>query len=212
MPREELTYLSSRIVKEIARLGGNVDAFVPPSVSEALRAKVAPASKPDGARSARRRSIPDLPPMKVHILQIPARGQAPRRRRTQHHARSARGIAAAGLAGALRARCGPERGRPFRHRRASASRWSMQCVKCLEQLPVPDRRARFRLPDGTAQDRDGGLDRADPGRHLARPSGPSALRLERRAGLSRRISIGSSRGPGEPLAEPSASCGARWTS
>ncbi len=35
-PREEYTYLSSRIVKEIARLGGNVDAFVPPSVARAL--------------------------------------------------------------------------------------------------------------------------------------------------------------------------------
>ena len=35
-PREEYTYLSSRIVKEIARLGGNVEAFVPPSVVRAL--------------------------------------------------------------------------------------------------------------------------------------------------------------------------------
>jgi pantetheine-phosphate adenylyltransferase len=35
-PREEYTYLSSRIVKEIARLGGNVDAFVPGSVARAL--------------------------------------------------------------------------------------------------------------------------------------------------------------------------------
>ena len=40
-PREELTYLSSRIVKEIARLGGNVDAFVPTSVARALRDKLA---------------------------------------------------------------------------------------------------------------------------------------------------------------------------
>ena len=38
-PREEFTYLSSRIVKEIARLGGNVEAFVPPSVAHALREK-----------------------------------------------------------------------------------------------------------------------------------------------------------------------------
>ena len=40
-PREEYTYLSSRIVKEIARLGGNVGAFVPPSVANALRDKFA---------------------------------------------------------------------------------------------------------------------------------------------------------------------------
>jgi pantetheine-phosphate adenylyltransferase len=39
MPKEEYTYLSSRIVKEIAALGGNVDAFVDRSVSEALRQK-----------------------------------------------------------------------------------------------------------------------------------------------------------------------------
>jgi pantetheine-phosphate adenylyltransferase len=37
MPREDFTYLSSRIVKEIARLGGSVEAFVPSSVAKALR-------------------------------------------------------------------------------------------------------------------------------------------------------------------------------
>ncbi len=40
-PREEYTYLSSRIVKEVARLGGNVDAFVPVSVVSALKARFA---------------------------------------------------------------------------------------------------------------------------------------------------------------------------
>jgi len=39
MPKEEYTYLSSRIVKEIAALGGNVEAFVGPTVARALRAK-----------------------------------------------------------------------------------------------------------------------------------------------------------------------------
>jgi pantetheine-phosphate adenylyltransferase len=39
MPAENYTYLSSRIVKEIARLGGNVTAFVPPSIATALREK-----------------------------------------------------------------------------------------------------------------------------------------------------------------------------
>ena len=39
MPREEYTYLSSRIVKEIARLGGDVTSFVPDSVGVALREK-----------------------------------------------------------------------------------------------------------------------------------------------------------------------------
>lgn len=39
MPREDYTYLSSRIVKEIARLGGDVSSFVPPPVEAALKAK-----------------------------------------------------------------------------------------------------------------------------------------------------------------------------
>jgi len=40
MPREELTYISSRIVKEIARLGGEVGLFVPANVAGALRSKM----------------------------------------------------------------------------------------------------------------------------------------------------------------------------
>jgi len=40
MPKEEYTYLSSRIVKEIARLGGDVAEFLPAPVAEALRAKL----------------------------------------------------------------------------------------------------------------------------------------------------------------------------
>ena len=39
MPKEEYTYLSSRIVKEIAKLGGDVSAFVPPLVADALAKK-----------------------------------------------------------------------------------------------------------------------------------------------------------------------------
>jgi pantetheine-phosphate adenylyltransferase len=41
MPREEYSYLSSRLVKEVFRLGGNVEGLVPPPViggmAEALR-------------------------------------------------------------------------------------------------------------------------------------------------------------------------------
>ncbi|MDE2714276.1 MAG: pantetheine-phosphate adenylyltransferase [Limisphaerales bacterium] len=36
MPRETYTFLSSKLVKEIAQLGGNVSAFVPPHVERAL--------------------------------------------------------------------------------------------------------------------------------------------------------------------------------
>ncbi len=39
MPKEEYTYLSSRLVKEIARLGGDVSKFVPADVARALRQK-----------------------------------------------------------------------------------------------------------------------------------------------------------------------------
>ena len=39
MPKEEYTYLSSRIVKEIAKLRGNVSTFVPGCVTKALSAK-----------------------------------------------------------------------------------------------------------------------------------------------------------------------------
>jgi len=39
MPKEDYTYLSSRLVKEIARLGGDVSKFVPADAAEALRKK-----------------------------------------------------------------------------------------------------------------------------------------------------------------------------
>jgi pantetheine-phosphate adenylyltransferase len=41
MPKEEYTYLSSRLVKEIARLGGDVSSFVPASAAAALARKFA---------------------------------------------------------------------------------------------------------------------------------------------------------------------------
>ena len=39
MPRGAYTYLSSTIIKEIGRLGGDTSAFVPPMVGQALREK-----------------------------------------------------------------------------------------------------------------------------------------------------------------------------
>jgi pantetheine-phosphate adenylyltransferase len=39
MPRDTYTYLSSTIIKEVARLGGDTAAFVPPAVQAALREK-----------------------------------------------------------------------------------------------------------------------------------------------------------------------------
>jgi len=40
MPRESYTFLSSRLVKEIAGLGGDVGAFVPVNVERALKRKL----------------------------------------------------------------------------------------------------------------------------------------------------------------------------
>ena len=40
MPKDTYTFLSSRIVKEIARLGGDVSTFVPANVRSALAAKL----------------------------------------------------------------------------------------------------------------------------------------------------------------------------
>jgi len=42
MPKDTYTFLSSRMVKEIARLGGDVSPFVPPHVRAALRKKLKP--------------------------------------------------------------------------------------------------------------------------------------------------------------------------
>jgi pantetheine-phosphate adenylyltransferase len=39
MPGEQYTYLNSSIVREVARLGGAIDAFVPPPIANALQAK-----------------------------------------------------------------------------------------------------------------------------------------------------------------------------
>jgi len=41
VPSQESIYLSSRIVKEVARLGGDIDGFVSPVVADALREKMA---------------------------------------------------------------------------------------------------------------------------------------------------------------------------
>ncbi len=39
MPHESYAYLSSRLIKEISRLGGDISAFVPPFVKAALKKK-----------------------------------------------------------------------------------------------------------------------------------------------------------------------------
>ena len=44
-PKDTYTFVSSRLVKEVARLGGDVGLFVPPNVQEALRQKYSPEGK-----------------------------------------------------------------------------------------------------------------------------------------------------------------------
>jgi pantetheine-phosphate adenylyltransferase len=40
MPKESYTFISSRMIKEVARLGGDISSFVPEHVREALQGKV----------------------------------------------------------------------------------------------------------------------------------------------------------------------------
>ena len=46
MPDEKYTYLSSTLVKEVAKLGGNVKNFVPPSIEKELKKKFGTRSSP----------------------------------------------------------------------------------------------------------------------------------------------------------------------
>jgi pantetheine-phosphate adenylyltransferase len=45
MPAEKYSYLSSRLVREVAQLGGAVDCLVPEMVARKLREKMDPAHK-----------------------------------------------------------------------------------------------------------------------------------------------------------------------
>jgi pantetheine-phosphate adenylyltransferase len=45
MPHQKYSYLSSRLVREIARLGGAVEGLVPEMVERRLREKLEPALK-----------------------------------------------------------------------------------------------------------------------------------------------------------------------
>jgi pantetheine-phosphate adenylyltransferase len=45
MPAEKYSYVSSRLVREVAQLGGNIDCLVPELVAQKLREKMDPALK-----------------------------------------------------------------------------------------------------------------------------------------------------------------------
>jgi len=55
MPAEKYSYLSSRLVREVAQLGGSVEDLVPPMVEQRLREKLDPAVKLGHARESKTR-------------------------------------------------------------------------------------------------------------------------------------------------------------
>ncbi|MBZ5550663.1 MAG: hypothetical protein LAO22_22335, partial [Acidobacteriia bacterium] len=56
MPAEKYSYLSSRLVREIAQLGGNIDCLVPELVARKLHEKIDVAHKFEAAEEPKRRS------------------------------------------------------------------------------------------------------------------------------------------------------------
>ena len=53
MPAEAYSYLSSRLVREVAQLGGNISRLVPELVEQKLREKMDPAIKLRDVRKTR---------------------------------------------------------------------------------------------------------------------------------------------------------------
>jgi pantetheine-phosphate adenylyltransferase len=53
MPHQKYSYLSSRLVREIARLGGSIEGLVPEMVEQRLREKLEPALKLQDVRKSR---------------------------------------------------------------------------------------------------------------------------------------------------------------
>jgi pantetheine-phosphate adenylyltransferase len=56
MPAEKYSYLSSRLVREVAQLGGNIECLVPELVAQKLREKMDPAHKFENSEPAPKRS------------------------------------------------------------------------------------------------------------------------------------------------------------
>jgi pantetheine-phosphate adenylyltransferase len=53
MPAEQYSYVSSRLVREVAKLGGSIAGLVPQIVEERLREKLEPAVKLENARKSK---------------------------------------------------------------------------------------------------------------------------------------------------------------
>src|SRR5207248_8737677 len=55
MPAEQYSYLSSRLVREVAKLGGSIQDLVPEMVEQRLREKLEPAVKLENTRKSKTR-------------------------------------------------------------------------------------------------------------------------------------------------------------
>ncbi len=55
MPAEQYSYLSSRLVREVAKLGGSIADLVPEMVEQRLREKLEPAVKLENTRKSKTR-------------------------------------------------------------------------------------------------------------------------------------------------------------
>ena len=81
MPKDTYTFLSSRIVKEIARLGGDVSPFVPPDLPGHPRPGILAGPPPHTLRG----DLPDLPVVLQHQQpQVTSRHRAQRSRTPGH--------------------------------------------------------------------------------------------------------------------------------
>ena len=58
MPAEKYSYLSSRLVREVAQLGGSIDCLVPELVAQKLREKIDVAHKFEDGEASRARRLP----------------------------------------------------------------------------------------------------------------------------------------------------------
>ena len=56
MPAEQYSYVSSRLVREVAHLGGSIADLVPEAVEKRLQEKLDPAIKLQGVKSSRKES------------------------------------------------------------------------------------------------------------------------------------------------------------
>ena len=80
MPAEKYSYLSSRLVREVAQLGGNIDCLVPELVAQKLREKMDVANRFDNSDGNDQREM--APAERVTTERQAARNIKPRKRKS----------------------------------------------------------------------------------------------------------------------------------